>query len=129
MPLYPVVNLAICNKVAQFYSKSTVNSTVYKTSSGALNNVKIVEVVNLANTIRKLQDLGYWVYGAEANGVDYKSVDYASKVCLVIGSEGNGLSRLVVDSCDEIISIPMRGKVNSLNASVAAAILIYGIGE
>ena len=56
-------------------------------------------------------------------------VDYASKICLEIGSEGNGLSRLVKDSCDEIVSIPMKGKIKSLNASVAAAILIYGIGE
>ena len=106
-----------------------VNDTVMKTSSGALSNVSIVMVNNLVKCIEKFKDNGYFIYGAEAHGVDYKSVDYANKVCLVIGSEGNGLSRLVMNSCDEIISIPMRGKVNSLNASVAAAILIYGIGE
>ena len=103
----------------------SVNSTVYKTSSGALNNVKIVEVVNLANTIRKLQDLGYWVYGAEANGVDYRSVKYDGKTCLVVGSEGHGLKQIVANTCDQIISLPMKGKVNSLNASVAGGILIY----
>lgn len=103
----------------------SVNSTVYKTSSGALNNVKIVEVVNLANTIRKLQDLGYWVYGAEANGVDFRSVKYDGKTCLVIGSEGHGLKQIVANSCDQIISLPMKGKINSLNASVAGGILIY----
>ena len=103
----------------------SVNSTVYKTSSGALNNIKIVEVVNLANTIRKLQDLGYWVYGAEANGVDYRSIKYDGKTCLVVGSEGHGLKQIVANSCDQIISLPMKGKINSLNASVAGGILIY----
>ena len=103
----------------------SVNSTVYKTSSGALNNVKIVVVVNLANTIRKLQDLGYWVYGAEANGVDYRSVKYDGKTCLVVGSEGHGLKQIVANTCDQIISLPMKGKINSLNASVAGGILIY----
>jgi len=106
-----------------------VNETVMKTSSGALSNVNIVMVNNLVKCIDEFKNKGYFVYGAEANGTDYKNVDYSDKVCLVIGSEGNGLSRLVMDACDEIISIPMRGKVNSLNASVAAAILIYGIGE
>ena len=103
----------------------SVNSTVYKTSSGALNNVKIVEVVNLANTIRKLQDLGYWVYGAEANGVDFRTVKYDGKTCLVVGSEGHGLKQIVANTCDQIISLPMKGKINSLNASVAGGILIY----
>ena len=103
----------------------SVNSTVYKTSSGALNNVKIVEVVNLANTISKLQDLGYWVYGAEANGVDFRTVKYDGKTCLVVGSEGHGLKQIVANTCDQIISLPMKGKINSLNASVAGGILIY----
>ena len=105
----------------------SVNSTVYKTSAGALNNIKIVEVVNLTNTINKLKDLGYWVYGAEAGSVDYKSVDYSGKTCLVIGSEGHGLKQIVASSCDQIISLPMKGKINSLNASVASGILIYEI--
>lgn len=107
----------------------TVNETVMKTSAGALNHVNIIMVTNLVNAINELKKLGYFVYGAEANGVDYRHVDYADKVLLVIGSEGNGLSRLVVNNCDEIISIPMHGVVNSLNASVAASILLYGIGE
>lgn len=107
----------------------TVNETVMKTSAGALNHVNIIMVTNLVQTINELKNRGYFVYGAEANGVDYRHVDYADKVLLVIGSEGNGLSRLVVNNCDEIISIPMHGVVNSLNASVAASILLYGIGE
>lgn len=103
----------------------SVTSSVYKTSAGALANVKIVEVVNLSNTISKLKELGYWIYGAEANGKDYRNFKYDGKTCLVIGSEGKGLKQIVVSSCDEIISIPMKGKVNSLNASVSAGILIY----
>ena len=105
----------------------SVNSTVYKTSCGALSNMKIVEVVNLSNTITKLKELGYWVYGADMEGKDYRSVDFKGKTCLVIGSEGHGLKHIVTSSCDEIVSLPMKGKINSLNASVAAGILIYEI--
>ena len=105
----------------------SVNGTVYKTSAGAINNVKVCEVVNLASTIKKLKDLNFWVYGAEAGGKNYKDVDFSGKVCLVIGSEGRGLKNIVSSSCDEIVSLPMNGKINSLNASVAAGILIYEI--
>ena len=105
----------------------SVNSTVYKTASGALSHMKIIEVVNLSNTIRKLKDLGYWVYAAEADGKDYTKIDYSGKTCLVIGSEGHGVKMGVRNSCDEVISLPMKGKINSLNASVAAGILIYEI--
>ena len=105
----------------------SVNSTVYKTSSGALNNVKICEVNNLTNAIKKLKELGYWIYGADAKGKDYTSFKYDDKVCLIIGSEGRGLKQIVSSSCDEIISIPMKGKINSLNASVSSGILIYEI--
>ncbi len=105
----------------------SVNSTVYKTSSGALSNVKIVEVNNLTNTIKSLKELGYWVYGAEAGGKNYTELKYDGKVCLIIGSEGRGLKQIVSNNCDEIISIPMKGKINSLNASVSAGILIYEI--
>ena len=105
----------------------SVNSTVYKTASGALSHIKIIEVVNLSNTIRKLKDLGFWIYGADMSGKDYRSIKYDAKTCLVIGSEGHGLKKIVESSCDEIISIPMKGKINSLNASVSAGILIYEI--
>ena len=106
-----------------------VNETVMKTSAGGLNHVNIIMVTNLVNAINELKDRGFFVYAAEADGRNYKDVDYSDKVLLVIGSEGNGLSRLVRQNSDEIISIPMRGEINSLNASVSAAILIYGIGE
>ncbi len=105
----------------------SVNSTVYKTASGALSHMKIVEVVNLSNTIRKLKDLGYWVYAADMDGKDYRTIDFSGKTCLVIGSEGHGIKMGVKGSCDEIVSLPMKGKINSLNASVAAGILIYEI--
>ena len=106
-----------------------VNDTVMKTSTGALNHVNIIMVSNLVNAINKLKDMGFYVYAAEADGVDYRTVDYADKKVLVIGSEGFGLSRLVRENSDEIISLPMKGTINSLNASVAAGILIYGLGD
>ncbi|UKI58292.1 MAG: hypothetical protein L6V81_02350 [Clostridium sp.] len=71
--------------------------------------------------------MDFWVYGSDALGKDYRSIEYDSKTCLIIGSEGHGLKKIVSNSCDEIISIPMKGKVNSLNASVASGILIYEI--
>lgn len=106
-----------------------VNETVMKCSAGTLNHVNIIEVTNLVNAINYLKDLGFFIYGAEADGVLYNQVDYSDKICLVIGSEGKGISNIVRKNCDEIISLPMRGHINSLNASVAAAILIYGIGD
>ena len=105
----------------------SVNSTVMKTSVGALKNVNIAIVSNLVNTINDLKKNGYFVYAADMDGVNYKDVSFNKKTVLVIGSEGNGVSQLVKKNCDEIVSIPMYGEVNSLNASVAAAILIYGI--
>lgn len=104
-----------------------VTPTVVKTSTGALEYVDIVEVANLKNAIDLLKKKGYFVYGAEADGRIYDEVDYSEKIALIIGSEGNGLSRVVREACDEIISIPMYGHVNSLNASVSFGVLIYGI--
>ena len=106
-----------------------VNETVMKISTGALSRVNIIMVNNLVNAINNLKDKGFFVYAAEADGEDYRKVSYADKICLIIGSEGFGLSRLVRENSDVIISIPMKGKVNSLNASVSAGILLFGIGE
>ncbi len=105
----------------------SVTSTVMKTSAGALEHVNVAMVNNLVNVIDDFKDNGYFVYAADMDGQNYKDVDYANKVLLVIGSEGNGVGRLVKKNCDQILAIPMSGHVNSLNASVAAAILIYGI--
>lgn len=104
-----------------------VNSTVMKTSAGALNYINIVRVTNLNSTINTLKKNGYFVYGADMSGVDYKKVDYADKTVLVVGNEGHGLSNVVEKSCDQIVSLPMNGRINSLNASVATGILIYDL--
>lgn len=102
-----------------------VNETVMKTSVGALYNTKICQVTNLSNTIKYLKKEGFWIYGADMEGDDFHSVTFSPKSCLIIGNEGKGLQRIVREECDYIVSIPMYGKVNSLNASVAAGILIY----
>lgn len=103
----------------------SVNATVMKVSSGALENVKIAQVTNLVNTIKELKNKGFWIIGADMDGTDFEKIDYQGKIALVIGNEGKGLSRLVRKECDFIASIPMYGKINSLNASVAAGIIIY----
>ncbi len=105
-----------------------INSTVMKVSAGALNNIKIVEVNNLVNAMEKLQDNGFWIYGTDMeNSEVYTDVKYDEKTALVIGAEGNGIGRLVREKCDFVVNIPMTGKINSLNASVAAAIVIYEV--
>ena len=105
-----------------------INSTVMKVSAGALNNIKIVEVNNLVNAMEKLQDNGFWIYGTDMeNSEVYTDVKYDVKTALVIGAEGNGIGRLVREKCDFVVNIPMTGKINSLNASVAAAIVIYEV--
>lgn len=106
----------------------SVNSTVMKTSAGALENVKIAMVTNLNQTIKKLKDNGFWIVGTDMeNSVDYREIDYSGKIALVIGSEGFGMSESIRKSCDFIARIPMNGKINSLNASVAAGIMIYEV--
>ncbi len=102
-----------------------VNPTVMKVSAGTIENVKIARVNNLVNTINELKRQGYWIIGTDMEGTDYKKIDYKGKIVIVIGNEGKGMSRLVKENCDFIASIPMNGKVNSLNASVAAALIIY----
>lgn len=104
-----------------------VNETVMKTSTGALSRVKVILVSNINDAINKLKKENFFVYAADMDGVDYRKYNFDGKKCLVIGNEGSGVSNLVLKNCDEIISIPMKGKVNSLNASVAAAILIFNM--
>lgn len=101
-----------------------VNSTVVKTSVGAVFDIDIVLVTNLNNTIKTLKDNGFWIYGTVMNGEDYRNVDYDEKTCLIIGNEEKGISKLVKDSCDFLVTIPISSKIDSLNASVAAGILI-----
>ena len=104
-----------------------VNATVVKTSAGAIYNMPIVRVSNLAATITKLKDIGYWIVGTDMDGTDYTEIDYNSAICLVIGNEGNGMSKIVKDNCDYIAMIPMTGKINSLNASVSCGIVLSRI--
>ncbi len=102
-----------------------VNPTVIKTSVGTTKNVKIAKVSNLVTTMKELKDKGYWIIGTDMEGTDYKEIDYSGKIVIIIGNEGKGMARLVKENCDFIASIPMKGKVNSLNASVAAALIIF----
>lgn len=104
-----------------------ITPVVLKTSSGATANSKIVKVANLTSTISKLKEMGFWIVGAEAGGTTYTEIDYSGKIALIIGSEGFGIKKIIKDNCDFIASIPLKGKVNSLNASVAAGILIYEV--
>lgn len=103
----------------------SVNSTVMKVSTGALSNMKISQVINLNNTIKYLKDNGFWIVGTDMNGTCYSDIDYKGKTCIIIGNEGKGMSDLVSKNCDFIASIPMKGKINSLNASVATGIVVF----
>ena len=105
----------------------TVNSTVVKTSAGAISYMKIVRVANLGSAISKLKKNGFWVVGTDMDGEDYSKIDYSSRICLVIGNEGKGISNVVRKNCDFIASIPMSGKINSLNASVSCGIVLSEI--
>ena len=104
-----------------------VNGTVVKTSAGAIVHVNIIRVPNLTSTIKKLKDKGYWFVGTDMEGEDYTKIDYNMPVCLVIGNEGHGMSNVVKNNCDFIATIPMVGKINSLNASVSCAIILSRI--
>ena len=105
-----------------------INSTVMKTSAGTLDSVNIVLVNNISQAICDLKKHNFWIVGTSLeNSQDYRSIDYSGKVALVIGNEGSGISKLVAKNCDFLAKIPMYGKTNSLNASVASGIMIYEI--
>ena len=104
-----------------------VNSTVVKTSAGAIYNMPIIRVNSLMATLDKLKSVGYWIVGTDMQGEDYREIDYNMPICLIIGNEGNGMSKPVTDACDYIAKIPMTGKINSLNASVSCGIILARI--
>ena len=105
-----------------------VNSTVMKVSAGAINMVKIVEVTKINKLIRKIKEKNTWVVGTSLKGnINYTDVDYNGNIALVVGNEGKGMSNLVEQNCDYLVKIPMLGKTNSLNASVATGIMIYEV--
>lgn len=104
-----------------------LGATVGKASAGAVEYVPVARVNNIAATLDELKKRGVWVYGAHMEGVPWCECDLSGPVALVVGGEGAGLGRLVREKCDALVSLPMRGQVNSLNASVAAGILMYEV--
>ncbi|NCC69752.1 MAG: 23S rRNA (guanosine(2251)-2'-O)-methyltransferase RlmB, partial [Clostridia bacterium] len=103
-----------------------LTSVVDKTSAGAAEHMAVARVANITSAIKELKASGVWVYGTAAEGSNpLWKTDLTGPICIVIGSEGDGISRLVRENCDFLVSIPMKGKVSSLNASAAAAVLIY----
>ncbi|MDL2257933.1 23S rRNA (guanosine(2251)-2'-O)-methyltransferase RlmB [Eubacteriales bacterium OttesenSCG-928-K08] len=104
---------------------ASITAAVAKASAGAVEYVKVAKVSNLNNAIARLKQAGVWIAGADMQGTPMTKSDIRGPLALVIGSEGEGLSRLVRENCDYLISIPMCGKIDSLNASVAAAILMF----
>jgi 23S rRNA (guanosine2251-2'-O)-methyltransferase len=105
-----------------------VTPAVCRASAGAVEHLPVARVRNLADWLGEAKNAGAWVYGADAGaGVPYDRPDYRGRVVLVLGSEGRGLRPRVADSCDELVALPLRGRVGSLNVSTAAAALLYGI--
>lgn len=104
---------------------ASVSDTVMRISAGAANHVKVARVTNINNAINKLKEEGFWVYAAEVGGESLYKSNLTGKLCLVIGGEDSGVKRLTKEKCDGILSIPMFGKVNSLNASVACGVVVY----
>ncbi len=105
---------------------ASVNSTVNKVSAGAVQYMKVARVTNLTETIKRLKEAGLWIIGTDMEAkTDYYNQDLTGPICLIIGSEGFGMSRLVKENTDILVKIPMKGKITSLNASVSAGIIVY----
>lgn len=102
-----------------------LTSTVYKASAGAVEYVPVARVANIADALRELKRRGVWVYGLDMDGEAYDRVDLCGAAALVVGAEGNGIGRLVRSECDVVVSLPMHGHIQSLNASVACGVLLY----
>lgn len=106
---------------------ASLNATVAKAACGAVEYVPVARVTSLANTIDLLKKRGLWIFGADMDGTDYTTTDFDTPCALVIGNEGKGMGTLITKKCDMVLSLPMLGKINSLNASVAAGILMYEV--
>lgn len=113
--------------VIQKRNSAQVTDVVEKTSAGAISHMKVVRVINITQTIEKLKKAGLWIYGLDMDGKNIYDTKLTGPIGVVVGNEGEGMSRLVKESCDEVIKIPMCGKINSLNASVSVGISIYEI--
>lgn len=106
-----------------------ITATVYKSSAGAIEHMLIAKVSNISNAIEKLKENGVWIFSAEAGGTPYYETDFNCGCAIVLGSEGNGVSRIVKENSDYIVSIPMYGKVNSLNVSTAASVILCHVAR
>lgn len=106
-------------------SDITSNEVIGRTSAGASSWVKVSLVNNLVRCTEQLKEAGFWIYGADAGGQTLGTIDFPQKTCLIMGSEGSGISQLLEKQCDSIVSIPTCGKIDSLNVSVAAGVLLY----
>ena len=131
MNLGAIIRSAACvgahGVIVQQHRAVGLTPSAVRASAGAVEHVKVARVTNINQTIRELKNQGIWVYAADAKGEDYRKVNFSGACALVIGSEGEGISQLTLDLCDQAVSIPMSGVIDSLNASVAAGILLYGI--
>lgn len=106
-----------------------LTSTVAKSSAGALEHMRVARVTNISAVIEELKELGFWIYAADMGEKSYFEADYSGKVALVLGSEGFGISRLVKEKCDFTVSIPLHGKINSMNVSCASAVILAEIAR
>ncbi len=105
-----------------------LSATVAKTSAGAIEHVPVARIGNIAQTITKLKQRGFWIVGADMNGQSaYYSASLTAPIVIVVGSEGRGMSRLTQESCDLLVRIPMKGQISSLNVSVACSLLLYEV--
>ena len=131
MNLGAIIRSAACvgahGVIVQQHRAVGLTPSAVRASAGAVEHVKVARVTNINQTIRELKNQGIWVYAADVKGEDYSKVNFSGACALVIGSEGEGISQLTLDLCDQAVSIPMSGVIDSLNASVAAGILLYGI--
>jgi 23S rRNA (guanosine2251-2'-O)-methyltransferase len=110
------------------YNSAPINETVVKTSAGATEHLKICMVDNLVNAIKELKENGFWIFGSYlANAKDYTLVDYKLPAAIVLGNEEKGIRKLVAENCDFLIKIPMLGKIQSLNVSVSAGIILFEV--
>lgn len=110
------------------HNSAPINETVVKTSAGATEHVKIAQVNNLAQTIDELKQNGFWIVGSYLEGAkDYTKVDYKIPIAVIVGNEEKGIRKLTADKCDHLVKIPMKGKIQSLNVSVATGVLLFEI--
>ncbi len=108
---------------------ATLNFTVAKTAAGALEYMPVARVANLASAIEELKERGVWIYGTDMDGETWCQTDLTGAIALIVGNEGQGMGRLIKEKCDFVLSLPMRGEIDSLNASVAAGIVMYEVSR